>query len=1163
VRESKIFYLLIGGGQEHHEIFLFLFEKMVRLSGDEALLKRGFLIARKVKKKRPTMVRLFFSVMLLSLQQVVCSYPVTLDTVADTVSGGVARAPADDATLSRDDVTLDTVSCTEYRYWQDEAPVSFSGVQRALAASLNSNRSGDRISIAIKWNGDYKDRKPGNYLFNGTIDGVPHCFKYTILNVNECGSGGPDLKALRHKGHPWHHQCHHSAECVDTEGSYECRCPAYDVAALSPLSRSVLSSSALEGRRLDRSGSLAVAYDKVCSSSLIAAAAAESSNDSGKLVCRAVSLNSKWQGGGKLNTSEACSSDTGSHSGSARSKGSNNNADGSSHTDCKREFRCHESLCQHGSNSGMIGNRKSKGEEQQMHNCESEVAVCVDRYDDIHGQGFECRCPETFLGNGSRCLQGKSYKVFEDPNWVANGKDRQYTFIDPDGHIELDEGRVCGCNAPKKTGACVAARDCCKGKKGFCNEECSDGNHFPCVCHSDYITGSDGRCHDPTPPKIMLKSAKDSAFRPYVSPEDKNHRISLKQCVEPPDWITDFTIADDNKEPSEFTMEGNLPSSCLADFHTGGRLPTYTLTFKTWTGPADDPWSLHEVNRTIEIEDADECAQTGNEVNRNITDSCPSCRPRCSSDATCVNTKGSYRCECPRCGQQGDGFDTALGKGAGKHTLPFHFVNGTGCQDSCPPRIELLGDPEPSGEHVTVFEVPKCDGPLCAPAPLPFLWVDRLADMLAANRDLLCPLDPRADPPHSKRMPFPCAVAVDPALDGAGLGRDGYPSNGGRQLPADTIRVGINRASLVKSSQENLEWKISYDVVDEAGNAAETVYRTIVVKEKTLEDARAEQQEIAKGIMPRTGTDAAHKAALLSSSAEGKGGKKVSSCKPGTEPDVSTGCCLSCSRVADEGTGACARGGGSNITDSSPVCTPQPAPPCRCDKGVSSDDSVSSSSTASTVRPVSASPKGVKSSPSLSKKRPDSAPSGDSRRSANDGRSKDANGDAFVVSSVGNTQILVQYTGSVFLAILLLVCGCAFIFGGASDRGVGGHGSGGGSALGGGRSNLSIREHTSSNEDKRERQTVTSPNSHFTSPRLRQSPGGDAVRTTSNPRSAGGFSYNLSPSSSLNYGNLGGASPVVGAAATATPFSAGSGGNTSAGSGRRGRSRSRRGGTEW
>lgn len=86
----------------------------------------------------------------------------------------------------------------------------------------------------------------------------------------------------------------------------------------------------------------------------------------------------------------------------------------------------------------------------------------------------------------------------------------------------------------------------------------------------------------------------------------------------------------------------------------------------------------------VTVEDVDECALDPGSPEA----LCPGCRPHCHRDATCENLEGTYTCKCPKC-MSGDGF-TPFTQTSG--ITPTGYGGGTGCRDTCPPVINLIGE---------------------------------------------------------------------------------------------------------------------------------------------------------------------------------------------------------------------------------------------------------------------------------------------------------------------------------------------------------------------------------------------------------------------------------------------------------------------------------------
>jgi hypothetical protein len=172
-----------------------------------------------------------------------------------------------------------------------------------------------------------------------------------------------------------------------------------------------------------------------------------------------------------------------------------------------------------------------------------------------------------------------------------------------------------------------------------------------------------------------------------------DHTLRLKQGDVYQEYAVE--IQDENAEEYlrslKIAYSAPLPHGCLTkmgEFHVN-----YTVA-TPWTTP-----SFVRITRRVIIEDIDECSVDIAQYSA----SCPSLVPQCDyeSGAQCVNTVGSYTCQCPPY-TSGDGFraDASFAPSS----VPGGFSGGTGCVDTSKPFIQLLG-PNPK-----ILRVCECGG---------------------------------------------------------------------------------------------------------------------------------------------------------------------------------------------------------------------------------------------------------------------------------------------------------------------------------------------------------------------------------------------------------------------------------------------------------------------
>lgn len=318
-----------------------------------------------------------------------------------------------------------------------------------------------------------------------------------------------------------------------------------------------------------------------------------------------------------------------------------------------------------------------------------------------------------------------------------------------------------------------------------------------CACKPGYVYHDKFGCVDVNPPTLKLRNDPlgDRVLRIKQGDEYREHMVDIVD-----------ENAEDYLRSLKITYSRPLPPGCLTsvgEFHVN-----YTVALP-WANP---PYV--RVTRRVVIEDIDECSLDVAKYQRN----CPQLVPLCdfSAGAECRNTIGSYTCQCPK-HSSGDGFLKSA-TFSESNPAPPSYKGGSGCVDTSKPVISLMG-PNPK-----VFKVCACgglDGVMSPPKSSEDnkelqtdqrkLYEFDIRQMIQATSaaELCATLD------QPRPSPSDCVVAVDRTYKG-----DVDLSN----------RVTVGEP--VQKSQ--LHWIVPYDVQDDAGNQATTVYRDVVVSEVDL-----------------------------------------------------------------------------------------------------------------------------------------------------------------------------------------------------------------------------------------------------------------------------------------------------------------------------------------
>mmetsp|Transcript_9509 Transcript_9509/g.11751 ORF Transcript_9509/g.11751 Transcript_9509/m.11751 type:complete len:910 (+) Transcript_9509:2-2731(+) len=452
---------------------------------------------------------------------------------------------------------------------------------------------------------------------------------------------------------------------------------------------------------------------------------------------------------------------------------------------CRSQFQCPVDPCLSSSSHDCIPNAK-----------------CQKTHPTSHPRAYQCLCPADFLGNGRKCRKS-------DP--IPSPKITHEGFPTADTQLALPE--MCGCTRPM-VDACAGVA-ACSGK----NEVCVTQNGKPiCVCGPGYISIPPYGCVDETPPLLQLKCDEANTHTTVLRQGDV-----YKECA--------VDIIDSNAEEYMRSLKIKysmpLPPGCLS--HVGEFYVNYTVA-TPWTSPP-----FVGVVRKVVVQDLDECSVNQGEYEVLRKNGCNNLIPKCdvNNGATCVNTVGSYKCQCPK-DTEGDGFLTIHTDtdGISESELPLGYEGGTSCKDVSVPVIHLNG-PNPK-----LFQVAKYSGLMGVLAngleeeedeeeldKRRTKYLQDIKHMIkTTNGAELC-----ATTPNSRRR-TPCHTATDTTYRGTVDLTQRVRLSDPTPIPPPTTDTSTN----------SLWWQIAYDVTDDAGNHADTQYRLIRVQELTLAELQRE-----------------------------------------------------------------------------------------------------------------------------------------------------------------------------------------------------------------------------------------------------------------------------------------------------------------------------------
>jgi hypothetical protein len=427
-----------------------------------------------------------------------------------------------------------------------------------------------------------------------------------------------------------------------------------------------------------------------------------------------------------------------------------------------------------------------------LHSCDTQAgSKCAPK---IHSDGsqpsYTCTCPEGKLGSGFACTVSDA---------------RPVPRLGHDGKTNKKNSMFCSCTKP--------VIDVCDGFPGCTgkNQVCTvDSEGKPkCECSVGFVNTTDHGCIDETPPVLVLNGPGGSS--------GSNSVLRLKQG----DHYEEYgvTVNDNNLEDFPRTIATRysdvLPSGCLMEL--GKWHVNYTMQ-TPWTEPP-----FQSITRTIVVEDIDECKLSADASSRY----CKEVIPMCDVDrgAVCKNTIGSYTCQCPMC-TKGDGFLSIPSVKVSGSNAPVGYAGGNGCVDNCKPTIHLAG-PNPR-----VFRACKCAGLVGLTKEAKRIHEEHDHDQDGA-RNYDSEIKELAKAQGGAEL---CATKDNAAVVTSMMcaSADDVTVNGKVDLTSKIVVSDPVRHPTKKNA-----WRVAYNVVDAAGNRADTVWRDVVVEELSFTEYEA------------------------------------------------------------------------------------------------------------------------------------------------------------------------------------------------------------------------------------------------------------------------------------------------------------------------------------